>query len=184
VSSTRKRVCGYLAGFENAAALYKAAEAVRDAGYRHWDCYSAYPIHGLDSAMGLKHSLLPRIVFFGGLAGLVTAFTLAYTTQVLIYPTAGQASPANLLTNPAFFPIMFDVTVLFSGISVLLGLLAFIGLPRLHHPLFDSDQFARVTDDGFFIAIEARDPSFNSIHTRELLANLGGENIELVEGQD
>ena len=181
MSTTRKRVYGYLAGFESAAALYKAAEAVRDAGFRHWDCYSPYPIHGLDGAMGLKRSILPRIVFCGGLVGLVTAFALEYMTQVLIYPTVVQAKPANLFTIPAFFPIMFEMTVLFAGISVLLGLLALIGLPRLHHPLFESDQFARVSDDGFFIAIEARDPRFNPTQTRELLASLGGQNIEWVE---
>lgn len=184
MSTTRKRVYGYLSEFESAAALYQAAEGVRDAGFRHWDCYSAYPIHGLDSAMGLKRSILPHIVFCSGLAGLATAFTLAYTMQVQVHPAVVQTSPTNLLTIPAFSPIMFEMTVLFSGISVLLGLLALIGLPRLHHPLFDSEPFARVTDDGFFIAIEARDPSFNPIHTRELLASLGGEIIELVEEQD
>lgn len=180
----RKRIYGYLAEFESAAALYQAAARVRDAGFKHWDCYSAYPIHGLDGAMGIKRSILPRLVFVGGLTGFVTAFVLSYATQVVIYPTVVQAKPANLFTIPAFFPIMFELTVLFAGLTVLFGLLALIRLPRLNHPLFESRQFQRVTDDGFFIAIEALDPSFDTQETRTLLAEIGGANIELVEEDD
>ncbi len=184
MSTTRKRVYGYLAEFSNASTLYRAAEKVRDAGYRKWDCYSPYPIHGLDAAMGMKRSILPWFVFFGGLAGCATAFALAYTTQVVIYPTVVQAKPANLFTIPAFFPVMFELTILFSGFTVLFGLLGLIQLPRLNHPLFASRQFHRATDDAFFIAIEARDPQFSPEKTRELLAGIGGDNIELVEEED
>jgi len=105
---TVKRVYGYLAEFKSASALYKAAEKVRDAGHKKWDCYSPYPIHGLDKAMGMKKSILPYLVFFGGTMGIITAFILAYTTQVVIYPTVVQAKPANIFTTAAFFPIMFE----------------------------------------------------------------------------
>lgn len=184
MSITRKRVYGYLAEFKSASALYKAAESIRDAGFRKWDCYSPYPIHGLDAAMGLKRSILPWFVFFGGFTGTCTAFTLAYATQVIIYPTVVQGKPTNIFTVPAFFPIMFELTILFSGFTVLFGLLALMRLPRLNHPLFASAQFSRATDDGFFLAIEARDPKFNPNGTRELLSEIGGINIELVEEED
>jgi hypothetical protein len=118
------------------------------------------------------------------MTGTATAFTLAYSTQVVIYPTIVQAKPANIFTVPAFFPIMFELTILFSGFTVLFGLLALIQLPRLNHPLFASDQFSRATDDGFFIAIEARDPMFSPTGTHDLLAEVGGSNIELVEEED
>jgi len=184
VSTTRKRVYGYLAEFKSASALYKAAEKVRDAGFKKWDCYSPYPIHGLDGAMGMKRSILPWFVFFGGITGTITAFTLAYTTQVVIYPTIVQAKPSNIFTVPAFFPVMFELTILFSGFTVLFGLLALIQLPRLNHPLFASRQFHRATDDAFFIAIEARDGSFDTQATKQFLEEIGGDNIELVEEED
>jgi len=184
VSTTRKRVYGYLAEFGSASALYKAAEKVRDAGFRKWDCHSPYPIHGLDDAMGLKRSILPWFVFCGGATGLATAFGLAYLTQVHIYPTVVQGKPANIFTTPAFFPVMFELTILFAGFTTLFGLLALIQLPRLNHPLFASRQFHRATDDAFFVAIEARDPKFSPDGTREFLAGIGGANIELVEEED
>ena len=184
MSTTRKRVYGYLAEFKSASALYKAAEKVRDAGFRKWDCHSPYPIHGLDGAMGMKRSILPFFVFFGGMTGLATGFFLAYITQVEIYPTVVQAKPTNIFTVPAFFPPMFELTILFSGFTVLFGLLALMKLPRLNHPLFASRQFHRATDDGFFISIEARDPKFSPENTKSLLAEIGGDNIELVEEED
>ena len=184
MSTTRKRVYGYLAEFKSASALYKAAAKVRDAGFRKWDCHSPYPIHGLDAAMGLKRSILPWLVFFGGATGTATAFALAYGTQVLLYPTVVQAKPVNVFTVPAFFPVMFELTILFSGFTTLFGLLALMKLPRLNHPLFASKQFHRATDDAFFIAIEARDPKFSPEGTRELLEEIGGTSIELVEEED
>lgn len=131
--------------------------------------------------MGMKKSILPYLVFCGGTLGIITAFVLAYTTQVVIYPTVVQAKPANIFTTAAFFPIMFELTILFSGFTTLFGLLALMQLPRLNHPLFESKQFARATDDGFFIAIEARDPQFSSIAVKQLLEDAGGTNLELVE---
>ena len=161
--------------------MMHAAEKVRDAGIRRWDCYSPFPIHGLDAAMGLGRSKLPIFVFFGGATGLLTAFLLQYVTQVMIYPTVVQAKPVNLFTVPAFFPVMFELTILFSAFTTLFGLLALIQLPRLNHPLFASKQIHRATDDAFFICIEARDPKFSQEKTRELLTDAGGYNIELVE---
>jgi hypothetical protein len=184
VSTTRKRVYGYLAEFPSASALYKAAEKVRDAGFRKWDCHTPYPVHGLDAAMGVKRSILPWFVFFGGSTGTAIAFTLAYGTQVILYPTVVQGKPVNIFTIPAFFPIMFELTILCSGFTVLFGLLALMKLPRLNHPLFASRQFHRVTDDAFFIAIEARDAKFSPDGTRRLLEDIGGKNIELVEEED
>ncbi|MDA7650617.1 DUF3341 domain-containing protein, partial [Akkermansiaceae bacterium] len=45
MSTKVRRVYGYLAEFKNASQLYKAAEKVRDAGFKKWDCYTPYPVH-------------------------------------------------------------------------------------------------------------------------------------------
>jgi hypothetical protein len=172
---------GYLAEFTTASDLYHAAEQVRDAGFRFWDCHTPFPVHGLDAAMGLKKSILPKFVFLGGLTGTLTALSLQLGTQVLLYPTTVQAKPGNIFTIPAFFPITFELTILLSAFTVLFGLLALMKLPRLNHPLFNSENFKRCTDDTFFISIEARDPNFRPEETRAFLAQIGGQNIELVE---
>ncbi len=43
-------------------------------------------------------------------------------------------------------------------------------LPRHYHPLFGSPAFERVTDDRFFISIEAGDPKFDPTRPSELAA--------------
>jgi hypothetical protein len=62
-------------------------------------------------------------------------------------------------------------------------LLALMGLPRWNHPLFTSKRFAKFSDDGFFVCIEARDPKFSQDGTKALLEKAGGKNVELVEDE-
>ncbi len=163
--------------------VYHAAEKVRDAGFTSWDVHSPFPIHGLDDAMGLPRSILPRFVLIGGATGTLTAFLLEYVTQVILYPTVVQAKPANIFTIPAFFPVMFELTILLSAFTALFTCLAMMKLPRLNHPLFNSRNFTRFSDDRFFICIEARDPKFSAEKTKTFLADLGGANVELVEDE-
>ena len=68
-----------------------------------------------------------------------------------------------------------------SAFAAVFGMLAFNFLPMLYHPLFKCRQFSRVTADGFFISIEARDKQFDPKRTQELLESMGGRNIALLE---
>lgn len=183
MSNPLKRVHGYLAEFSSVKDVFHAAEKVRDAGFSSWDVHTPFPIHGMDDAMGLPRSILPRFVLVGGSLGLTTAFLLEFLTQVVIYPTVVQAKPGNIFTIPAFFPVMFELTILFSAFTALFTCLVMMKLPRLHHPLFNSKRFARFSDDKFFICIEARDPKFSTEKTKSFLSELGAESVELVEDE-
>jgi len=187
------KVYGYLAEFSSPKELYHAAEKIRDAGFAKWDAHSPYPIHGMDAAMGLGRSRLPWFVFFGGLTGFCTAFFLASMTQTNVfgrlfswlpggmpYPTIVQAKPDDITTTPAFFPVMFELTILLSAFATLFGVLGLMKLPRLNHPLFESETFARFSDDGFFISIESDDPLCDPSATLDLLTSIGAQQIEVV----
>jgi hypothetical protein len=63
----------------------------------------------------------------------------------------------------------------------LIGVMALMKLPRLNHPLFDSEIFGRFSDDGFLISIESEDPNFDETTTAALLEEVGAEVLELVE---
>ncbi len=180
-TATAKPPFGYLAEFESVRAVYKAAEKVRDAGFKHWDVHSPFPIHGMDEAMGLGRSVLSWLVFFGGATGALTAFILQGFTQIALYPTIVQGKPANLNTIPAFFPVIFELTILFSAFTVLFGIMGLNQLPRLNHPLFSSKNFCRFSDDGFFIVIEGRDSKFSKEKTKAFLEEIGAKEVELVE---
>jgi hypothetical protein len=99
----------------------------------------------------------------------------------VIYPTVVQAKPANIYTIAAFFPVMFELTILFAAFTALFTCLIMMKLPRLHHPLFNSRNFSKFSDDKFFLCIEARDPKFSPEKTRELLEHAGASSVEVVE---
>lgn len=186
----RTRLWGLLAEFDNPALLLRAAERVRDAGYSHWDCHTPFPVHGLDAAMGIRRTILPVLVFLGGLTGATLALGLQVFTNgtdlsiwalvwVTGYPFLISGKP--LWSIPAFIPVMFELTVLLSALTSAFGMLLLNGLPRLSHPLFAQRRFARATDDRFFISIDARDPNFLRGRTESLLRSLGARTIEAVE---
>src|SRR5881392_267375 len=167
-----------------ASELYEAAKRVRDAGFKRWDVFSPFPIHGMDEAMGLGKSWLSAVVLIGGITGLLTAVILEFGPSWFIYPVIVHGKPFNWATVPAFFPIMFELTVLFSAFAAFFANLIMNGLPRWHHPMFNWDRFSRVTNDGFFLAIEARDPRFSEMETHDLLLETGGLHITIVHEED
>ena len=59
---------GIMAEFDSPGAILHAAEKVRDAGYRRWDVFTPFPVHGMDKVMGLGNSLVGwfSLVFGGG----------------------------------------------------------------------------------------------------------------------
>lgn len=170
---------GLLAEFDSPAALYRACEAVRDAGYTRWDAHSPFPVHGLERAMGLARSPVPLAVLVLGLGGAAAGMALQWWVSVEAYPLVVSGKP--LFSWPAFVPIMFECGVLGGSMGALLGFLGFSRLPRHHHPLFASERFERVTDDRFFLSIEAGDPRFDREETARLLERHRATHVELVE---
>jgi len=173
------KIYALLAEFETTDALLEAAEAVRDAGFARWDAHTPFVVHGLDEAMGIRSSILPYIVAIGGFTGCLVGIGLQWWTNAVDYPFLISGKP--LFSLPANIPIAFEMTILFAAITALVGMLALNGLPRHHHPLFSSENFRRVTDDRFFISIDASDPLFDREKTRELLEGLNPSSLEEVE---
>ena len=178
------RTFALVAEFPSAHALYLAAEQIRDRGFRRWDVYSPFPIHHMDDAMGLKKSPLGYVVFIGGLTGAVTAVLLQGIPSWFLYPLIVHGKPINPFTIPAFFPIIFELTILCSALTTIACILVFNQLPRWNHPLFNWDGFQRVTDDAFFLAIEATDPQFSESRTAALLREIGATDVTVVHEEE
>lgn len=175
-----RKVYGLGAEFDSAAALMTAAEKIRDAGFRRWDVHTPFPVHGMDAAMGLGKSWLSIPVLIGGTVGLLTAVLLTLIPSAVLYPVIVHGKPYGWLTVPAFFPIFFELTVLFASFAAVFALMAMNQLPRWYHPVFNWERFKRASDDGFFAVIEARDPKFSENKTRELLERIGGKHVTLI----
>ena len=68
-----------------------------------------------------------------------------------------------------------------SAFGTLFGMLILNGLPKPSHPLDKYPPFRRVTDDKFFISIEASDPRFDIDSAQSFLSKQGGLNVTVVE---
>ncbi len=172
------KIHGALAQFNGPAGILQAAERVREAGFTEWDVHSPYAIHGMDEAMGVRRSRLGWIVGAMAFAGFSLAVWLQWWTSTVAYPlvVAGKV----YFSYQAFFPITFSLAVLFSVFGSVLGMIGLIK-QSYFHPVFFSENFAKVTDDGFFVSILAKDPKFDTRATTEFLASIGGEHVELLE---
>src|SRR5438034_11658771 len=107
----------------SAPALYEAAKRVRDAGFRRWDVYSPFPIHGMDEAMGLGKSWLSGGVLFGGVSGLLTAALVEFGPSWGLYPVNVHGKLWSFSIVPAVFPIIFELTVLFVAFASFFAML-------------------------------------------------------------
>ncbi|HET9954929.1 MAG TPA: quinol:electron acceptor oxidoreductase subunit ActD [Polyangiaceae bacterium] len=158
---------GLLAEYQSPWDLVDASKKVRDAGFERWDTYSPFPIHGIDNAMGIRMTVLPWLTLAAGLVGLFFAATLQYWTNGVDYPWIISGKP--FWSIPANVPIMFELMVLFAGITTVVSMLVLNGLPELSNPLDLKERFGRATDDRFFLMIQASDPKFDGHKTRALL---------------
>jgi hypothetical protein len=175
----KTELVGLLAEFDSVDDVVAAARAVRRAGFLRWDVHSPFPIHGIDFAMGIKPTILPWIVLIAGLTGLVGGLLLQWYTNAFNYPYFISGKP--LFSLPAFIPVTFELTILFSALTAVFGMLILNRLPRLYNPLFKHERFRRVTNDRFFIYIDATDRKFNLTETTTLLAEAGAVAVERVE---
>ena len=173
------QVMGLLAKFDDPGSLQRAAVKVREAGYTKFDCHSPFPIHGMDAAMGLKRSPLGWIVGLAALVGTSSALALQWWTSSVDYPLVISGKP--FFSFQAYVPVTFALGVLLAAFAALIAMLALNGLPRLHHAVFYSKQFEKVTDDAFFVSIEAEDPLFDEDKTRAFLESIGGKNVEVLQ---
>ncbi len=95
------------------------------------------------------------------------------------YPLVFSGKPYWSL--PANIPIIFELTVLLAALMSFFGVWGLSRLPQPYFPAFNSPRFRRVTDDGFFIIIEARDPGFRLEQARQLLLDTHSTVVEEVK---
>ncbi len=177
--SDRDEIYGVLAEFETPGDLLHAAEHVREAGYVNVDAFSPFPVHGLDRVLRVPGSKVPWIVLGGAITGGLGGLALQWWTSAIDYPIKIAGKP--YLSLPAFVPVTFELTILLCAFAAVFGMLALNRLPQHYHPVFKHPSFSRVTDDRFFLAIEASDPRFEADEARRTLVEAGGTNVEVLE---
>ncbi|MBK6749910.1 MAG: DUF3341 domain-containing protein [Pyrinomonadaceae bacterium] len=170
-----ENIYGIMAEFDTATELVDAAREARDAGYTKTDAFSPFPLHEIDEALGIKRSILPYLIFAGGLTGLLSGLGLVYFVHVFDYPIIVGGRPHFSL--PAFIPPMYELTILFSAAVAVFGMLFLNGLPAPYHPVFNVPRFALATREKFFLIIEAKDEKYDYEKTRSFMESLKAQEV-------
>lgn len=168
-----------MAEFDTATELVDAARAVRNAGFRRTDAFSPFPIHEMDEALGIKRSILPLLVFFGGITGLMLGIGLQVFVHYIDYPMNIGGRP--FLSWILFVPASFELTILLAGFTAVFGMLFLNGLPRPYHPVFNVPRFALATREKFFLLIESADEKYDYDETKKFLQSLDPQEVFDVE---
>lgn len=165
-----------LGGFASPEALLGAVRELRRRGHHDLDAYTPFPVEGAEEALGLGGSRVPGFVLGGGLVGALSGYLLQWYCNAVSFPINIGGRPAH--SPPSFIPITFELTILLGAFGAFFGLLLLIGLPRLHHPVFNAPAFRSATIDRYWLSVSGSEPE--SIGAA--LAELGATDISTVEG--
>ena len=169
---------GAIAEFDSPAAIYVAAKKVIASGYARVDSHTPFPIHGMDAALKQGPSHLGWFVVLAGATGIVVAQLMMWWMNAVDYEIVTSGKPPYAW--PPTIPITFELMVLFAALTAVFGMFALNRLPRHNHPIFNHSTIHRVSNDRFFLSIEATDPKFDRTQTVNFLRDVGGKNVELV----
>ena len=141
-------LAGVIGFYDDPESLIEATHKVRESDFKQFDCFTPYAVHGLEQAQGLKRSRIPYVTAVCGFTGTITAYLWQYAGSNTWWPHLIGGKPFNSL--PAFVPIMFELSVLFGGLSTFFAMLWFNRLPNLTKRSFDP----AITNNRFAIVIE------------------------------
>ena len=150
--------------------------AVADANHEHldiMDVFTPFPVHGLDPILGLQESRLHILGFIYGAIGCLFGFGFMTWVFTSDWPIVFGGKP--YWSVPAFIPITFEMTVLFSAWGMTITFYTICGLwPGVKSKFLDN----RITDNKFCIAFNVTEASesevehlkgfFNRTHAAEI----------------
>ena len=141
-----KELSGY---YDQEANLLEAVKSLRENNIKIKDVFSPYPVHGLDHAMGLRRSWLPRAAFIGGAIGAVSGLLFQIWVFTKAYPINIGGKP--YLSIPSFIPVTFECAVLFAAFAIVFAYLfrSNLGLGA-DNKIYDE----RATDDRFVVVLD------------------------------
>jgi len=138
-----------VAAYDDEEVLFPAVKAVRKSGYKLHEVYTPFAVHGLDVVVGHKESDLHIAGFIYGITGTATALGFMSWIFTGDWPINFGGKPHFSL--PAFIPITFELTVLFSAVGMVL---TFCYLNQIMPGVKKHVFHKRQTDDLFAMVIE------------------------------
>jgi hypothetical protein len=157
--------------------LMDAVKKVKAENHHIEEVFCPFPVHGLDTAMGLAPTRLAITAFFYGITGL--SFAIWMTNYMMIEDWAqdigGKPNFSWFANMPAFVPIMFELTVFFAAH---LMVITFYMRSRIWPFKEAENPDPRTTDDHFLMEIPV---DGNEEELKALLETTGAVEINIVD---
>lgn len=171
--------------YDDEEILLKAVKEVRSKGIKIKEVFTPFPVHGLDTAMGLKRTRLAICAFIYGITGLSLGWWMMgymmisdwpqnfggkpnFATALAHWPEFFQHAEGFLRNLPAFIPVTFECTVFCAahGMALTFLLRSWV-LPGVT----EKNPDPRTTDDKFLMALEVNQ---DVAHTTTSILNKTG----------
>ncbi len=138
----------FIGVFENGHDLEEATREFVEGGFVIADAYTPYAVHGLEKAMGLKHSRMTHVAFFWAVFGLSIGLLGQYWLSAIDWPINIGGKPFNSM--PAFIPIAFETMILFAGLGTVI---TFFIRSKLYPGKVPKLTWEGITNDKFVLVI-------------------------------
>lgn len=161
--------------WEDEHLILKAARKTRESGFTKFDVISAYPIHGMEEACGIKRSWIPYVTFVAGCVGLTAGLLLTWWTSAVNWAVNVGGKP--FFSLPAFIPIMFELTILFAALSSVGALFYACKIPRIDPPSIDPD----LSSHKFAVFIPQNDTGYDESKIEKMFKELGAKEVKKTE---
>ncbi len=151
-----------------------AAKELVSQGITVKECYSPFPIHGIDPVIGIKRTRLAIASFMFGLGGLALAILAINYFMIKDWPMniGGKPNWTYFHNLPAFVPIMFEFTVLCAAHGMVITyMLRNKTLPGM--PATNPDP--RTTDDKFVLEFDTTEN--HSMSAEQLLSAIKATDV-------
>lgn len=173
-----------VAKFWNPDTLMGALSDLQEKGIPIYDCYTPFPVHGIEAYMDIKRTRISVAGFIYGCLGLTAALLLMagmssnfwnldwFGLDIISWKLNIGGKPALAWVD--FVPIGFELTVLFAAHGMVITFFI-IGkyYPGKDAKLFDMRQ----TDDVFVLAIDS-DRVVKHDEIKKILADNGAFSVE------
>jgi hypothetical protein len=138
-----------LAIFEDDGALLDGARAAREKGLKILDCFTPFPVHGIEKALGVKRSNLGIAAFVFGCFGFSVAMLLQTYVMKIDWPNNIGGKPTWPLAS--FVPLLFEWSVLFCSLGLAFTFFWICGMfPGVQPIIYEK----RSTDDRFVLILD------------------------------
>ncbi len=160
--------------YDDDEVILHAIPKIRKEGVKIKEVYTPFPIHGLDHALGHPRTKIGIAAFLFGLTGCACALTLMIWTMGYDWPMI--IGGKDFVSFPAFIPITFEATVLFTAFGMAITFFISNGLkPDPYPQLFDK----RATDNKFIMAIDLKKNKLSEEEIIRVLRDNGAEEVNL-----